>query len=246
MIVEDEPAARDRYVQYVDSHDQGFRVVAACENATDALERLSSAHPDVLLTDIRMPGRSGLDLIASIRAAGWNGYGVIISGYEEFHYAQDAIRLGVYDYLLKPVFPDDMAALLERIQRDGFPPEPGLTSSLLPDVELSSLPSFVTRAIAHVQRYHDTPLSLADAAAAVAVSPAHLSSSFPRFLGVRYVEFLQMVRVESAKTLLRTADATIEDIAARIGFEDPSYFFRVFKRVTGMTPGEYRAAVEPS
>ena len=113
--------------------------------------------------------------------------------------------------------------------------------SVGPGVDLSSVPSFVTRAIAHIERYHDTLLPLADVAAAVAVSPAHLSSSFSRFLSVHYVEFLQMVRVESAKTLLRTADTTIEEIAAKVGFDDSSYFFRVFKRVTGMTPGEYRA-----
>ncbi len=115
IVVDDEPAARERYVSYVAGHEAGFCVVAGCASAREAYAAAGREQPRLILTDIRMPGEDGLSLLSRLRASGWKGIAVIISGHDDFTYAQQAIRLGVYDFLLKPVFPEDMRSLLSRV-----------------------------------------------------------------------------------------------------------------------------------
>jgi two-component system response regulator YesN len=115
IVVDDEPAALERYASYVEDYGHRFTVVARCSCARDAFAAVAKENPALLLTDIRMPREDGLSLLSRLRDAGWKGLAVIISGYDDFAYAQQAIRLGVFDFLLKPLFPEDMRNLLDRI-----------------------------------------------------------------------------------------------------------------------------------
>lgn len=105
FLVEDEvPALRSLQQKIEDLHDD-WEIVGTAFNGAQALEKISNCHPDILLTDIRMPDMDGIALIEALHARQIDTVVVIISGYREFDYAQQAVRLGVKDYLLKPVDP---------------------------------------------------------------------------------------------------------------------------------------------
>lgn len=239
MIVDDEPSALDRYSDYVNGCGLGFTVVATCSAAQPAIEQLRTVNPDVVLTDIRMPGKNGLQMIDEMRTGGWNGYAVVISGHDDFEFAREAMRLQMVDYLLKPIFPDDMIALLERLQQKGFR-SPAPEVGLLPDVDWERLPSFIRKAVDYARNNYESHLSLTEAADHACVNPTYLSTAFSQHCGVSFVEFGHRIRVQAAGELLRDTDLTLADVAERVGCTDASHLNRLFRKVTGETPGRFR------
>ena len=242
MIVDDEPAARDRYAQFVAEYGRGFVVCAVCSDGGSALRELKQHQPHVIITDIKMPGDSGLDLMNKARAGGWDGCGVVISGFDDFSFAREALRLGMFDYLLKPVFPDDMARLLDRIAEKGTGDDLVVYERLLAGASVQSLPPFLRKALAFVHDHLESEFTLTDVADWACVSANYLSSAFTKYCRMHFIDFVHRCRIEKAKTLLASCEDTVGDIARRVGYSDVSYFFRVFKKATGCTPGEYRAA----
>ena len=94
-----------------------IEIVAVCNDGEDALEKIHKLRPDIVLTDIRMPGRDGLELIETVKKEGIDCSFIIISGYRQFDYARSAMQMEITDYLLKPIDKDQLNAALEKICR---------------------------------------------------------------------------------------------------------------------------------
>ncbi len=118
MIVDDEKWICELISCSVPWPEMGMRVCAVAENGIEALEILKAQHIDIVITDIRMPGMDGIGLIKAAREAGYGGEFIIISGYQDFEYAQSAIKFNVRSYLVKPVDEEELIVLLYRIAMD--------------------------------------------------------------------------------------------------------------------------------
>ena len=116
MLVDDEEEVRKAIIQKMDWEELGFMVVGDAENGEDALEKLEQLEPDVVITDIRMPYMDGLTLTARIREKYPSMKILIFSGYDDFEYAKQAIKLNVAEYILKPVNGEELAVILKRIR----------------------------------------------------------------------------------------------------------------------------------
>lgn len=108
LVIDDEKDARDKMIHSIDKYQNGLSIVGTASDGFEALDQIVSLYPDIVLIDIEMPGLSGLDVIKKIREINFPVYFIIISSYNNFSYAQRAIRLGVQDYLLKPFLPADV------------------------------------------------------------------------------------------------------------------------------------------
>jgi two-component system, response regulator YesN len=115
LIADDESKVCQLIEKLVDWDALGMEVVAVAENGIEALEKIKEFHPDIVITDIRMPGYDGLDLIRLGKEEAPKAEFVIISGYRHFEYAQMAIRYGVNAYLLKPIKKDELTETLKRL-----------------------------------------------------------------------------------------------------------------------------------
>jgi AraC family transcriptional regulator len=104
-------------------------------------------------------------------------------------------------------------------------------------------PLWLERTTALLQDEYARSLSLSDVSTAAGVHPAHLSRVFRRFHGCTIGEYLRKVRVEEACRQLVSSDATVADIALRLGFADQSHLCRTIKRITGTTPTRYRQLI---
>ena len=118
IIVEDEPIVI-RYIKRILDSCGGFSVIAACESAEEAEAVFRQNRPDLLITDIKMPGITGLELVRRIKKHGGDLQVIIVSGYKDFSYAREAIQLGVEDYITKPINPEELKSTLLRL-RDSY------------------------------------------------------------------------------------------------------------------------------
>lgn len=116
MLVDDEEEVRKAIICKMDWEQLGFTVVGDAENGEDALEKLDQLEPDVVMTDIRMPYMDGLALTSRIREKYPSMKVLVFSGYDDFEYAQQAIKLGVIEYILKPVNGEELAEILNRVR----------------------------------------------------------------------------------------------------------------------------------
>lgn len=117
LVADDESIIREGMKCLFDWEKMGYSIVDEAANGEQALQKIITLEPDVVLMDIRMPGLTGLEVIRRARESGFHGKIIIISGYSDFKYAQEAIRCGVQYYLTKPIDEDELAEILDSIQK---------------------------------------------------------------------------------------------------------------------------------
>lgn len=116
VVVDDEPEIREGIRDHIPWTEYGFRFAGACANGIEALASIERESPDVLLTDINMPFMDGLTLTERVQAVSPATKVLILTGYDDFDYAQRALRLQVYDFILKPVTPAELKAVLAKLR----------------------------------------------------------------------------------------------------------------------------------
>lgn len=213
-----------------------FRVVGEANNGIVALEEIEEKKPDVLITDIRMPGMDGLQLMQKIQEKNLDTRVVLVSGYAEFNYAQQAMRMGAVDYLLKPVEEEALAEVLERLEtmlnKDGKKTEEQTEEKLNPSV-LESI-------IEEIRRNYKDNITLTELAERYNISAGHLSSLLKEELGMPFSEYITSKRIQRAKELLDDESLSVDAIAREVGYKDYFYFTKVFKKAVGISPSKYR------
>lgn len=238
LVVDDEKFVADGLVQYVDWEKAGFDAVAAAYDADSALEIIRGQKIDVLLTDIIMGERTGLWLIEEAIKINNDLKCVILSGHEEFSYAKTAIKLGVYDYLVKPVDFDELEKMFSELYR-------AMSGNYETKKEEESTREqsegqIINQAKAYIDINFSEEIHLNTLAELVYVHPTYLSILFKKKTGHNFKEYLTQVRIEKAKEMLKDLSLRITDISSNVGYESPKHFSKVFKELTGMTPKDWR------
>jgi len=361
MIADDEIFARNDMINYIDWQKYGIEIVGVASDGIEAYGMIWDLQPDIVLIDIKMPGLSGIDVIRKISQENNSSPNfIIVSGYDDFSYAQQAIELDVDQYLLKPFLPTQLLKAIHRsieklelVKRRSVPgvfqifdlwqnnsedfhlsypsaEEENVIQALQNDAtakEISGLvevfwtqakttnPSIgallscglllsmaiirllldrgvspiidpfssadwiqgneedrfldclqqllifaqeqlratyqdisdpVQRAVAYIDNHYQNRLNLDTVAGAVYVSSSYLSARFSQVMGIGFVEYVHTVRIQHAKDLLLTTQLKNHQIAERVGYPDHKYFAQVFKKMTTMTPSEYRESVNQS
>lgn len=230
LIVDDEPAILKGLMKVVKESAPDFAEVTLAHNAYEALERLMENRPDVTITDINMPVMNGFDLIAEARKRDLCDRFIILTGYDYFQYALQAIRAGVIDYLLKPINKDELSVLLHRIAAE------------LPAGCSTDDRDHAAKILEFIESNYAQDLSLDRLAEHLNLHPTYISSLFSKETGTTFVQFLNTVRIrEAKKQLAEYPHLPVNRIGSRVGLENRHYFNKVFKKYTGMTPGQYRA-----
>lgn len=215
--------------------EHGYALLGSFDDPVDALEAILAEKPDVVVTDIRMPEVSGLDLLRAAREKGLATEFVIVSGYGEFEYAQEAIRHGAFDYLLKPISYEKADALLGRLDvklaKDG--------PDALPE-DAAGVNEHLNELIRYVREHYDEPLQLKDLAGRFFLNPTYCSELFNKATGMSFPKFINGLRLDRCCALLRGTALSIDQIARQAGFADYSNFHKVFKSALGVSPLQYR------
>lgn len=238
MIVDDEPKIRRGMKTLLEEQD-GFEVIGIYDNAMSSLLDMAEKQPNVLITDIKMPEYSGLDLIEKIREKDKNLYIIILSGYGSFKYAQRAIRSGVYRYLTKPTNPRELISLLREIELKIEGTNRTVSKSEENEsVEVGNL--LIRKALDYIELHYAEKIGLKTLSDALYISPNYFSDLFRRHMKVKFSDFLIEYRLKKACILLKKPEYKVSEIAEMVGFRDSTYFSTVFKKTYNLTPLEYK------
>ncbi len=240
VLIDDESIITEGLQIVVDWAAYNCQVAALAQDAAAGAQAIRQYRPDILFTDIKMPGEDGLTMLAGLKGEFPRMQIAVLTGYRDFEYAQRAIRLGVSRFLLKPSKMEELSEALEYMTGvlDRLPAleeEP----ELQPGSEDPN--SFLARqAQAYITEHFAQRLSLQDVAGHCYVSQWHLSKLLNKHLGQSFYDLLNTVRVRQAKQLMADPALRISEVAERVGYADTAHFSRVFKKLEGVSAGEWR------
>lgn len=213
--------------------------VNVAENGLQALQYLRERRYDLLITDIRMPLMNGIELLEALRKENIGVPTILLTGFAEFEYAQQGIRLGAVDYLLKPIQQEPLIQAVERAlmpaKGNSTPEDSGEAQHLT-----KSNNAYILAALQYIHDHIGEPLAIKEVARHVHLNPSYLSVLFKEEAGLNFIEYVTRFRVKKAKELLLESDLGLDIISERIGLQTTSYFIRIFKKYEEVTPKQYR------
>ena len=241
IIVDDEPKIRKGLFKLLDAQE-GFNVTGVFEDVRSALKALYELEADVIITDIKMPEVSGLELIRQIRERNLKLRIIILSGYSNFSYAQKAIELGVNRYLLKPTDPRELLSVLREVERELLPetPENEGEQGLGQEVKNEVGNLLVVKAIQYIEVHYGGKVTLKDMAGELHLSPNYLCELFKRHTGKNLMEYVTEYRMQKAKSYLNHVEYKVAEVGEMVGYKEAKYFSSAFKKAYGITPLDYR------
>ena len=339
IIVDDEPWNRDLIRAFGAWEQRAMEIVGEANNGVEAIDLIQQCHPHIVITDMKMPGVTGTQLMQYISAHYPNTLTIVISGYDDFEYARQAIKYSAVEYLLKPIDAQELNDVLERCKVTIEALKIANSDPIL-DVELSytfhsykkqiiaifeqldqeqldklfmqvavdfeqinsgnvydqlldqwiailhelinefsiqlemvnahAVPSTMNELLSYVQHQYTTALqalimqrkyknklpiqevkkyitthandtiTLEEIASKFYVSKEYLSKIFKQEYGINITDYIVQLRMELAQYHLTESDQSIKEIAEIVGYEDVSYFYRVFRKHFGIAPGEMR------
>ena len=244
VLVDDEQVILQGLLRVLPWEEYGCRVAGTASDGVEGAILIRKLKPDILFTDIRMPNRDGLSMVAALKSEFPRLQIAVLTAYRDFEYARQAISLGVCRYLLKPSKMDELKEAIRHMTGvlDALPPvmEPDADQS--PESEAAG--SFVVKAAMNYMEQHFTEhITLSQVADHAFVSQWHLSKLINRHIGKNFFDLLNQLRIQMAKELLRNPALKVHEVSDRVGFSDVAHFSKNFKRLTGKSPVEYRAGI---
>ena len=243
MIADDEPLIRRGIKQLIDLSSLQIGEIHEASTGEEALKVFEEFKPEIVLMDINMPKIDGLSVAKKIKSINPDTKIAIITGYNYFDYAQTAIKIGVEDYILKPVTKSEIEALLvkvvaklneEKRQRELL--------ALASEEDASSGTLHFEKLI--LERLSNPNLALGELAKQLGFSTNYLSLLIKKELGMSFQEYVTQQRIQRAKRLLLSTDMKIYEVALSVGIEDMNYFSYRFKSIVGVSPKSFRSGAK--
>ena len=241
VIIDDEPIIVEGLSKVIKWDKYNCQIIGTASDGREGLKLINEVKPDIIFSDIAMPGMDGLKMIAAIRVEQPDTFVAILTGYRDFDYAQTAIRLGVSRFLLKPSNLNELEEAVEYMvgELNKRQPEEETSEENLKDDGTAG--SFIVKnAIEYMEENFSEKFTLTDLADKMYVSQWHLSKLLNKHTKKSFNELLNDIRIKNAKQLLSDPSLRVGDVAEKVGFIDIAHFSRVFKKCTGMSANEYR------
>ena len=201
----------------------------------EALAQIDNLQPDIVIMDINIPIMNGLKVIQLSQIKHPNTAFVIVSGYDDFSYCREALRLQITDYILKPVNYEEFGTCIDNLKISLF--EQRVSAEDSPEKQEERTISGITR---YLQEHLAEEMSLSVLAEEFHLNPQYISQLFKNEIGVNFLSYLTNIRMEKAKKLLLSTSLSVAEVAEQSGYGDYRVFTKVFKKNEGITPSQYR------
>ena len=233
LLVDDEIMIREGFKRLFDWEAHDCVVAGEASDGMEALAKIDALRPDIVIMDINLPIMNGLKVIQLSRIKHPDTAFVIVSGYDDFSYCREALRLQITDYILKPVNYEEFGACIDNLKISLFRQQ----AASEPEQQEERTITGLTR---YLQEHLAEEISLSLLAEEFHLSSQYISQLFKSEIGVGFLAYLTNIRMEQAKKLLLTTPLSIADVAERSGYGDYRVFTKVFRKSEGITPSQYR------
>lgn len=251
LIAEDESIVRNGILRAIDWDRIGFEICGAAEDGLEALEMIREFQPDVLVTDIKMPGMTGLELLHALNAENRQVQAVLLTGYADFEYAKQAIEERAFGYVLKmdviEELPRVMAKLKNELDQRKRPDRQALMEQLRQKAASSAgivldglRGTPMEQAVAYVLEHYTERLRMEEVAQRFYMNPAYFSRAFKQKTGEGFSEMTNRLRLNWARELLENSSMRVADVARAAGYTDLKHFTSQFKKFFDRTPSQCR------
>ncbi|GKU81947.1 response regulator [Niallia sp. NCCP-28] len=229
LLVDDEPLELEQLQFLIQDKYPAWQIWTA-DDGVQAKKILAKHSIDLALLDIHLPGETGLELGFFIKK-NYKTECIMVTAYEDFHYAQEAIRMNVFDYIVKPVIKTEFYETMERFkEKNGH---------------LNRVSPLIQQVIDIIQQQYRSKLNLTEIAQSVHVSSSYLSRKFAEELGMTFQEYLVSYRIKRAKQLLKENPFwSIQQVADEAGFTSLHHFSYTFKKLVQVTPRRFKENIQ--
>ncbi|OMF21082.1 DNA-binding response regulator [Paenibacillus sp. FSL H8-0548] len=246
LIIDDEPQILEGMKRILDWKQYGFSRIDTCESTEAAMSMVVDLLPDVAIFDVCIGKNLGYETINRLNELQIPTKYVIMSGYSEFKYAQEAIRCGVKDYLLKPVDRTKLQQVIEKIIVEDLHGTIGNISceSLNKDpvlgVSYNSLSKLVNRILLMIKTEYAQNITLKSVAERFQMNSTYLGQLFLKESGMKFSEYLMAYRMLLAQERIQSSDEKISSIANSVGYNNLNYFYTHFQSFFEKSPSDLR------
>lgn len=242
VIVEDEKLVRQGIILSTNWASINCMVVGEASNGEEGLAVIKKYEPDIVVTDICMPVMTGIEMIETLREEGYMQNVIFLTAYDDFSYAQQAIRLSVCDYILKPFKDGELEnCILKMLEKNRKNAELVQEKDQNLQLKKGDKSKYLAEAFAYIDKhYMDTDISIQKVADVLGISGGHLSHLFRKETNFTMMNYVVNCRMRAAKNLLKDYHYKIYEVAEKVGYRDITYFSAIFKKHVGVSPSEYQ------
>ena len=248
LVAEDELIERKVLCKTLQKYLGDLISLYEAKNGREAMELFAREAPQVAVLDIEMPGFTGLEVARKIRETDKNCAILFLTGFDKFDYARQAISVRAMEYLLKPYNEQELVFAVEEairqvsVQLPARPLQAPVPEEPVRPEEDGDMRTAIIRAEigSFIDAHYREDISMQDAAAALRYSDAYFCKLFKQCFNKNFTSYLTEYRVEEAKKMLEQPTVNVKEIGKAVGYGDSNYFAKVFKRITGQSPTEYR------
>lgn len=248
LIVDDDVYAVNALARRVDWGGCGFEAPLMAHSMKRAQDIFLASPVDLLLCDIEMPQGTGLELFEWVKSYYPTTECVFVTCHDEYAFLRAAMQLGSCDYILKPIDYAELSETLRevagRIERRhkrsmSSVQTPSMPSGNEGDADVSSNP-YIAQLLIYLDEHLTEPIAIADAAEVLHLNPQYLMRIFKKEMGCSILQYITSKRIALAQRCLEETDIPVVDVALQCGFDNYSYFTRIFKRFTNESPTAWR------
>ena len=232
MIIDDEPWILSDIKSAYDWSGNGFEIVCEETNSIRAVNIIKEQKPDIVIIDIEMHGLSGLSVIQACKSEQLSTIFIILTAYDNFKYAKSAISLGVFEYMLKPIDEFELYSVMETV-RDYLNNDADSTQFL--DNGFSQESNFQA-IIRYVDEHYKENITLSDLSKHFYLNKTYICDLFRKHLKMTLTEYVNDLRLKTAYNLITKNGLKSSKVANICGYNNHSYFIKLFKRRYGITP----------
>ena len=233
LIVDDELTIREGFKRLFPWEEHDCEVVGEASDGIEAINKIDLCMPEIVIMDINIPVINGLEVIKIAKAKYPHIGFIVVSGYDDFSYCKEAIKLKVSDYILKPVNYEEFGEVIDNLKIALYQEK----------VQHSNVVGQKDKQIFDITKYIQEHLSeeitLKILADKFFLSPVYISQMFRSEVGVNFLAYLTNMRIERSKSLLMTSGKSVSEIAESVGFKDYRTFTKVFKKMEMVSPSQY-------
>lgn len=248
LLIDDEKLAVEAMNCMVPWEEFGIHDIYKAYSMRQGQQICQGQEIDIIFCDIEMPRGSGLDFVEWLKETGKNPVVIFLTSHAVFSYAQQALKLGVQDYLLKPIDKEEMKkALTKALKTAENNKKSRRTGKRIKELEAdgNQVEESVRVVKNYIAEHYSEPLTRESLASLVYLNADYLSRLFKKYTGLTLMDYVIWERMERAKQMLLESSLSVSEIALEVGYSNTAYFTKMFKKHTnGVTPREYRKGQE--